>query len=158
MLRALVQSDLPQILEIERAVNLAPWTEETFQACLQAGYLGWAIEADGHQIVGFVLVAMSSYECHVLNVCVLPSHQHQGLGHQLMSQALGHAKAQGVGIAYLEVRRSNLPAISLYEKMNFRKIGERKNYYPTDNGSSREDALIFAKALQEISAYHADQK
>ena len=37
-----------------------------------------------------------------------------------------------------EVRESNIPAISLYEKFMFSSIGMRKNYYQ-DNG---ENALI----------------
>ena len=38
----------------------------------------------------------------------------------------------------LEVRESNIPAISLYEKFLFDSIGMRKNYYQ-DNG---ENAII----------------
>ena len=38
----------------------------------------------------------------------------------------------------LEVRESNYPAISLYEKFLFESIGMRKNYYQDNN----ENALI----------------
>ena len=38
----------------------------------------------------------------------------------------------------LEVRESNVAAISLYEKLGFTSIGQRKNYYQ-DNG---ENAII----------------
>ena len=48
-------------------------------------------------------------------------------------------------MVYLEVRRTNTPAISMYRNMNFKHIGERKNYYPTAKGS--EDALIFVRDL-----------
>jgi ribosomal-protein-alanine N-acetyltransferase len=48
------------------------------------------------------------------------------------------------------VRRSNSHAISLYQKMNFHLVGERKEYYPTLSGY--EDALVFAKRLVEHSS------
>lgn len=50
-----------------------------------------------------------------------------------------------IGIVFLEVRRSNKPAILLYQKLDFIQIGERKNYYSCESG--REDALVFAKDL-----------
>jgi ribosomal-protein-alanine N-acetyltransferase len=43
----------------------------------------------------------------------------------------------------LEVRTSNASAIALYEKLAFRQIGLRKNYYR----NPREDALILQKEL-----------
>jgi ribosomal-protein-alanine N-acetyltransferase len=43
-------------------------------------------------------------------------------------------------VCFLEVRRSNSGAISLYESMGFSVVSERKNYYP--NGGNNEDALI----------------
>ena len=45
----------------------------------------------------------------------------------------------------LEVRESNCKAISLYDKLNFEKVGLRKNYYknPTEN------AVLMTKYLYE---------
>jgi ribosomal-protein-alanine N-acetyltransferase len=45
----------------------------------------------------------------------------------------------------LEVRHSNVPAISLYLKSGFRQVGERKGYY-RDNG---EDAVLMDRYLSE---------
>ena len=44
---------------------------------------------------------------------------------------------------FLEVRRSNDPAVALYKKFGFKAVGTRKNYYKTPTG--REDALIMVK-------------
>lgn len=144
MIRPLIQADIPDLLRIETSVHVSPWTEETFKACFKVGYIGWAIESD-NTIIGFIIVSLTTDECHILNLCVARSFQHQGLGKKLLQFGLNHASKHGMGVAYLEVRRSNTRAISLYQKLNFHLIGERKGYYSTVAGE--EDALIFAIQL-----------
>jgi len=146
MLRTLFQSDLDQLLVIEKIVHVTPWVEATFKACFQSGYIGWVVEIN-KKIIGFIIISQTIEECHVLNVGVLHEYQHQGFGRKLLEHALSHAKQHGIGMAYLEVRRSNSRAISLYKQMQFHQVGERKGYYPTVSGN--EDALIFAKSLHE---------
>lgn len=145
MLRTLYKSDLAQLLAIENAVHVAPWAEETFKACFQGNCVGWAAELDKH-VVGFILISMSTEECHVLNLCVAHAHQRQGWGKQLLERALAFARENGIRVVYLEVRHSNTRAIGLYENMGFQQVGVRKGYYPTVSG--REDALILAKSIQ----------
>jgi len=144
MLRAITKNDIPQLLVIENSVHVIPWTQESFRTCFSAGYLGWCIELE-NQMLGFIIVSQSIDECHVLNLCVSRKYQHQGWGHKLLEYALDHARKRRIRIAYLEVRRSNVKAISLYQKMQFNLVGERKGYYPTVAG--QEDALIFAMSL-----------
>lgn len=148
MLRALFRSDLQNVLSIEKSVHVLPWTEETFNTCFQSGYLGWVAELD-KKIIGFVIISLTKTECHILNLCVSHAYQHQGFGRKLLKFALTYAKEKGMGIAYLEVRRSNSRAISLYQKMQFHLVGERKGYYPMLSGN--EDALVFAKSLHDDS-------
>tara|TARA_Y100001970_G_C14204911_1_gene843408 strand:+ start:1117 stop:1599 length:483 start_codon:yes stop_codon:yes gene_type:complete len=47
----------------------------------------------------------------------------------------------------LEVSKNNIPAINLYKKNGFYKIGERKNYYNMNN--IKENALIFEKKINK---------
>lgn len=128
MQRKLFKSDLAQLLAIEQAVHVTPWTEETFKTCFQAGYVGWVIEVD-KKIIGFVIISLAE-ECHVLNLCVARQYQHQGWGRKLLEIALTQAKQQGVHIAYLEVRDSNSHAISLYRSMGFQVVGGAKTITP----------------------------
>jgi len=146
MIRTLFKSDLNQLLEIEKLVHVTPWTEDTFKTCFNSGYVGWVIELD-KKIIGFIIISLTADECHILNLCVVHEFQHQGWGWRLLENALIHAKQKGISIAYLEVRKSNTRAISLYRGMQFQLIGQRKNYYPTEAGN--EDALIFALDLRE---------
>ncbi len=145
MLRPATPDDIPQLCEIEIATQIAPWAAETFDKCFQAESQGWVITQSEDKIIGFILVLLQMGECHILNLCIDPNQQHQGYGTKLLLAALTDAKQQGAVIAYLEVRRSNANAIALYQKMGFSKVGERKNYYLTKEGS--EDACVFAREL-----------
>ena len=147
MVREYFKSDIKELLIIENSVHVAPWTEETFKLCFDAGYLGWVWE-EGQKILGFIIISLTTDECHILNICVAREFQRQGLGQKLLNFVMDHAKKRGAGIIYLEVRRTNTRAIQLYEKNQFYLIGERKDYYPIPNGY--EDALIFAKTLQKF--------
>ena len=60
MLRVLTKSDINQLLVIESSVHIAPWTAETFKACLEAGCLGWVSELN-QKIIGFIIGSM--YSC-----------------------------------------------------------------------------------------------
>lgn len=144
MIRPLLESDLGELLPIEEIAHIAPWTAETFERCFLMGYPGWVIE-NQNKVIGFIIATMNVGECHILNVCIHPAYQNQGFGLQLIQYFLSRAKESDVGIVFLEVRRSNHPAIHLYQKLGFHKIGERKNYYPAEWG--KEDALVFAKDL-----------
>ena len=144
MIRLLSETDLPELILIEQLTQLAPWSEDTFTQCFKLGSRGWVIEHDNRSI-GFVILMQQMGECHILNICIHPDYQHQGFGQQLLVYVLKAAKEKNAGIAYLEVRRSNQHAISLYKKMGFVEIGDRKDYYPAKKG--REDAILYAKDL-----------
>lgn len=150
ILRPLHKTDIPQLIHIEETSQVAPWSENIFKKCMEAGYSGWGVEIEGG-LVGFTLVSLLAGECHILNLCILPRFQHQGLGKQLLEYTLDAVKKLDGMIAYLEVRRSNERAITLYKKMGFTQIGERKDYYPVPTGL--EDALVFAKDLGIESKY-----
>jgi ribosomal-protein-alanine N-acetyltransferase len=145
MFRKMVKADVPQLLIIEQSVQGAPWTEDTFKTCFEMAYEGWVLEQDG-QIAGYIILALQLDECHILNLCVARDFQRQGLGRKLLEFGISTARNHSIGIAYLEVRRSNSRAIALYRKMHFHQIGERKDYYRTVSGT--EDALIFATSLK----------
>jgi ribosomal-protein-alanine N-acetyltransferase len=144
-IRILDNNDFSQLLAIEELTQITPWSEAAFKRCSEAHYPGWVMEEEG-VITAFIILSLATGECHILNLCVHPQYQKQGFGRQILEYALTWAKNKGAGIVYLEVRRTNLPAISLYRKMNFKLIGERKNYYPSPKGK-KEDALVFARDI-----------
>jgi ribosomal-protein-alanine N-acetyltransferase len=77
-------------------------------------------------------------EAHITILAVHPHCQGQGLGQALLISLLMAAYDRGLERATLEVRASNKPALSLYQKFGFKTAGRRRRYYK-DTG---EDALI----------------
>lgn len=131
---------LPQVLDIERRAYAFPWSEGSFRDCLKVGYSAWVVQAPTGDLLGYALMSMAVGEAHILNLCVAPEYQGQGLAKFLMDHLLQLTRAANMTIVLLEVRKSNKAAIRLYEKYRFERLGLRKAYYPAKEG--REDALV----------------
>jgi ribosomal-protein-alanine N-acetyltransferase len=91
-------------------------------------------EIDG-EVIGYINCWITDIT-EILNFCVLDKYQNQGIGKLLFDEVLKVSE----GIISLEVRVSNLKAISFYEKRGFAKTLIRKNYY-----SNGEDAILMIK-------------
>ena len=65
----------------------------------------------------------------------------QGIGSALMRRLISAADKQGAEELFLEVRKSNSEAVSLYDSLGFQKIGIRKKYYR----KPVEDAVVMAR-------------
>ncbi len=142
--RLMIDYDLPTVLEIENRSYEFPWTEGIFHDCLRLGYSSWVTEID-RQIVAYGVMSMAVQECHILNICVDPDFQGQGIGRRLLAELLNIARARHTQTVFLEVRPTNLQALSLYISEGFQEIGTRRGYYPATIG--REDGIILAKSI-----------
>lgn len=103
----------------------------------------WVARAQETRPIGFLLVWLVADEMHVLTLATLAAFRRFGVGRALMTHALGAARARGTRLVILEVRRSNLAAISLYRALGFEQTGVRAHYYT--NG---EDALEMGLVLE----------
>lgn len=133
--------DIKRVMKVELAAYEYPWTPNIFRDCLRVGYYCCVLE-DDREIIGHAVMSYAVGECHILNVCIHPSYQGQGMGKRVIRQLLEVGHRNGARIAFLEVRLSNAAAYQLYEKLGFTEVGIRKDYYPAEKG--REDAMILA--------------
>ncbi len=132
--------DFEEVTDIERAVYSHPWTRGNFIDSLDAGYHCRTYRF-GPELVGYFILMVAAGEAHLLNLSVSGSRHRQGLGTALLRETLRIARENGARHLFLEVRPSNRAGITLYEKSGFRRIAERRGYYPAHAG--REDALVF---------------
>lgn len=143
-LRDMLEQDISQVMEVERAVYDFPWREQIFHDCINADYVCKVYEL-GFELLGYGIASVGASECHILNVCIYPNLQRRGLGTGLLQSLIQECQRRGTRMIFLEVRASNISAQALYFKIGFNQIGIRSGYYPANKG--REDALVFAKDL-----------
>ena len=139
LLRRLVDGDLDRIMEIELAAYPYPWTRGIFADCIRVGYECWGLQA-GDELIGYCIQTHAAGENHLLNLCIAPDWQKQGLGSLLLGHAIRLARMQNCHCIFLEVRPSNPAGIQLYEKNGFIIVGERLDYYRSTEG--RESAIV----------------
>lgn len=136
--------DVSQVVRNERLSYSHPWSDGIFNDCLQSGNDCWLIKRQ-NKILGHAILSVAAGESHLLNVCIAPDYQGEGLGRILVEHILKCARGKDAERIFLEVRPTNQVAIQLYASLGFKEIGVRKGYYPAVDG--REDALVLALDL-----------
>ena len=144
LLRPMSTVDLPTVLEIERQVQLTPWTEghflDSFAAC---HHLDVAVDPVG--VAGYAVSHCVVDEAHVLTIAVAPRAQRTGVGTFLFAALTTAMAAAGACRLFLEVRESNRAARAFYLRHGLIDIGRRKGYYALPGDvKQREDALVMA--------------
>ena len=134
-------SHVAQIAQLEKICFADPWSEKSIASELDNKLAFWLIAAEGDTVAGYIGSQTVMDETDMMNVAVHPDYRRQGIAEALVNTLVENLKKMGSHCLTLEVRASNDPAISLYEKLGFREIGRRKNYYR----NPREDALILRK-------------
>ncbi len=140
-LKSLTLNDLTAILELDQACFGGLWTMDGYQRELNSPnseLLGLFSPVYGSKLLGMGCFWAILEEAHITILAIHPQYHRQGLGQALLYSLLQTASDRGLERATLEVRASNLAAISLYEKFGFKIAGRRRGYYQ-DNG---EDALV----------------
>ncbi|GAB6849516.1 ribosomal protein S18-alanine N-acetyltransferase [Paraburkholderia kururiensis] len=153
-LSPMTESDLDEVVSIERVAYEFPWTRGNFEDSLRNGYFGICMRHVTGTLLGYCVLMPVVDELHVLNLCVAPSAQGAGAGLALLREAVRTARNQRLEGLLLEVRPSNHRAIRLYERFGFKSIGRRKNYYPARH-RSREDAIVMRFSFAEEGAHDA---
>ena len=142
VIRPMELKDVDQVHTIETQVFTLPWTKGAFLQELtqnqMAAYFVLVNGSDGNEIVGYVGTWKVVDEAHITTIAVAKRYQGKGLGGMLLERAMVEMIAVGVVRMTLEVRISNVRALSMYRQYGFKEAGIRKRYY-SDN---QEDAII----------------
>ncbi len=139
-------NDVDEVSRVEDDAYPFPWTRGNFLDSLASGYVARiAREADG-RLAGYFLLMPAVDDMHLLNITVRPDLQGRGIGRQLLDKVCTLTREAGIAAVLLEVRPSNLNALSVYRHIGFTQIGLRKSYYPAA-AQSREDAIVMRLAL-----------
>jgi ribosomal-protein-alanine acetyltransferase len=106
--------------------------------------IGLAARIDG-EIVGFAIgridVARGMPYGHILTIEALPSQRRKGVAEKLLKNLESLFREKGTAESRLEVREDNTAAISLYQKLGYRRVGKLERYYGDAHGLYLKKAL-----------------
>ncbi len=123
---------------IERDSFSSPWSKNAYRDEINNPLADYAVIIDENGTV----IAYGGYwnvcgEGNITNIAVKKEYRNRHIGTMLMNELLARAKEKNISAMTLEVRKSNIAAISLYKKQGFVSSGVRPGYYPDG-----EDAVI----------------
>ena len=130
-----------QIADLEKLCFSDPWSENSIASELENKLSLWLVALEDGKVVGYVGSQTVLGWTDMMNIAVHPDYRRRGIAESLVEKLVDALKANQAENLTLEVRISNTPAISLYEKLGFAQVGLRKNYYH----NPKEDALILRK-------------
>lgn len=134
-IKEIQKNDAPRVAEIEKECFSTPFSESDILGYLESPIWHFLGAYNGTKLLGYISFTVIIDECQIVNVAVSVDSRKMGIGNLLVLGMLDYTKALGVNKAYLEVRESNIGAISLYKKHGFLPVGVSKNHYsqPTEN-------------------------
>ena len=136
-LRKMTESDLPQVLELQRELAFQDWNEKQFLSEIRASYAYCVVCEDDGKLLGYAIFHLLGPDSELLSIATRTSEQRKGIGSQLLKAGLDKLTESG-DQCFLEVRDGNAKARAFYEKHGFKLYSVRKKYY-----SDGEDAALY---------------
>ena len=136
--------DVPFVFDIEQQIFPSPWPVESFLYELEnRDYNISFVGLINQQVVSYSISYIAYDELHFSNIAVVPTYRRLKIGETMLLVTLNIGIEKQCHVVHLEVRKSNVAAVALYQKYGFQVVGVRKNYYQNEN----EDALLMSRKL-----------
>ena len=136
---------IKEIAELEKACFSDPWSENMLRSELNSDIAHYFVAENDGRAVGYIGMYITVDTANITNVAVKEEYRRQKVAQKLLFKLIEKSKEEKLDFITLEVRKSNNPAISLYQKFGVVVEGTRKAYYSDNN----EDAYIMTKSLNE---------
>jgi ribosomal protein S18 acetylase RimI-like enzyme len=144
-LRPITPQDEPFLYRVytstrEDEMAVVPWNETEKQAFLAMqftaqsthyhenfGQAEFQLVLLGDEPVGRLYLDRRADEIRIIDIALLAEHRRKGIGSRLLRQILAEGEAAGLPVC-IHVERYN-PALRLYYRLGFAKIGDQGVYY-----------------------------
>lgn len=137
MIGALDEAQLPAVMVLEHAAFGDPWSIDQYREELANAFARCRVYVLAGRLVGSLVYRSVAGEAELLRIATEPALRRSGVGSALMRHMIEACAGQPIT---LEVRRSNVGAIALYERHGFTTIATRRAYY-----GDGEDAVIMQR-------------
>lgn len=141
----MAECHIESLAQIETECFSTPWSGNSLREELNNGNARFFVATCNNTVAGYVGAHNVVGEVYITNVAVKPEFRRKGIGKTLVAHLVDVCNTQGAEFVTLEVRKSNESAKSLYEKLGFKAVGTRKNFYE----KPCEDAVLMSKFLKE---------
>ncbi len=141
----MTEVDVAAVSKLEKECFSSPWSETSLSESLALPGSVFLCARRGDTVVGYIGASTVLDEAYVSDIAVSVNERRKGIGKRLLTECERICKENGCAFLSLEVRKSNLPAISLYENCGYISFGERKNFYTYP----RENAIIMTKNFKD---------
>ena len=142
IVRNVIADDIYRVIELEYQNFDYPYPPEIVNFLFESyrdTFL--VVEKDG-EVIGFVIGIVQKKEGHILVIAIRDDFKRKGIGTFLMKKLIDIYKKKGITRLKLEVRASNIAAISMYKNLGFKITNRLKHYY--ENG---EDGLLLRREM-----------
>ncbi len=139
----MTSGQLDDVYIIETECFSHPWSKQSLEEELNNETSLFLVAKEENEVIGYIGMSIVIDEGYIFNVAVRESYRNKGVATALINELVTYGKKNNFSFITLEVRESNLPAISLYSKFGFIKAGERKDYY----SNPKENAILLTKYL-----------
>lgn len=138
-LKPLSEENIKYAAEIEKECFSKPWSEASLREEITNDSARFFVLFFGEIPVGYGGMHVVFGEAYIDNIAVFEKYRGYGFGEYITKALMEKAEKENCEFISLEVRKSNVPAITLYKKLLFKKVGSRKNFYTAPT----EDAEIY---------------
>lgn len=140
-IRKMQEKDIEQVSRIEKLCFSVPWSAKAFEEAIKNPDALYLTALEDEEVLGYCGAYVVLDEADINQVAVRENFRRQGIAKKLLEELLRQLEMQDIKAVTLEVRKSNLAAVSLYESFGFVLEGQRKNFYEKPT----EDAWIMWK-------------
>lgn len=130
------------ITDLQQGIFSDGWSESMLKEGLACNNLLGYLLCDNQNTVGFITFSISLDTSDLYDLLIAKNFRNRGYAQTLLDKYFEQLKANGVKKSLLEVRKSNICAINLYQKNGYLTIAQRKKYY-----SDGEDAIVMEKVI-----------
>lgn len=133
-----------KLAELEKLCFSEPWSEKALSDEIDNPAAYFVVAVEGDEVLGYGGMHTVLGESYIDNIAVFPQHRGRGAGRAVTAALIEKAKENGGVFITLEVRASNVPAITLYTSLGFENVGVRKRFYT----NPEEDAVIMTLTFE----------
>lgn len=142
-IRRASENDLEEISILENSSFKNPFNKENLLYEISKNPVSrFYVLVQEDKIIGFIDFWVTFDSATIDQICVKEEERNKGFASLLLENAINDVRNEGVEFFTLEVRKSNINAIKLYEKFGFQHVTIKPKYY--DDG---EDAIYMVKGL-----------